>query len=312
MRCLLTGATGFLGSYLTKRLPADVEALVVSRRPRPELERGNVKCLVADLEDPDSLAPIRSFAPSIVLHLASLTDADVCEREPSRAERVNESATRALASLVEPSCHRFLYVSTDLVFDGSRGNYAESDEARPLSAYGRTKLLGERAAASVLGERTTVARVALLYGRSPGGGARRSFADVMIARLVQGQPVTLFMDQFRTPAHVDDAASSLWTLARLPRVPSLVHIGGPERVSRYEMGLLACETLALSPESLVARKMEEVPAEAPRPVDVSFDTSLARRLGLPARPLREGFRDWLSPSPGPEPAEADASRPRGS
>ena len=290
-RVLLTGSTGFLGAHVLERLEADDRYDVVTLRGRELTEESASKC-----------------APDVVLHLAAMTDADACERDPDAARAANVEATRRLAKGVRDSCRVFLGASTDLVFDGERAPYRESDDALPTAVYGASKLEGERAARDELGERAVAVRLALMYGPRRGAESRKSFAETMIERARSGESVTLFEDQIRTALYVEDAAAGLLKLAELGPAHPVVHLGGPERASRYEMGLVALDVFGLPRELARVSRMADhsVPKRpkagldaihAVRPRDVSLDGALARSLGLDVRGLRKGleaFRDRIS------------------
>jgi dTDP-4-dehydrorhamnose reductase len=284
---LLTGAAGFLGAHLARRLASGHRVHANFRSGSPPLPDG-VLPLPGDLAGGDVVDRLLRLRPDLVVHAAALTDADACERDRAAAWRNNVEVTRRLAEAVRPFCRRFIYVSTDLVFGGDRSLYRESDPPRPLMVYGRTKLEAEAAALEVLGSRATVARVALLYGRALSGG-RASFAEKMVREALSGRRVLLFDDQFRSPLCAEDAAAGIELLLELDAPPPIVHLGGPERVSRHEIGVAAARIFGLDPTRLVPARMSDVPAAARRPVDVSLDISLARSLGFRPRGLSEGL-----------------------
>src|SRR5581483_3446945 len=105
--------------------------------------------------------------PRLVLHTAALARVNACHADPVRAWEINTRASEILAELADRAKARLVMVSTDLVFDGEKGGYLESDAAKPLSVYGRTKLAGEQAVRSIPG--SAVARVSLLLGAPPSG-----------------------------------------------------------------------------------------------------------------------------------------------
>jgi dTDP-4-dehydrorhamnose reductase len=242
----------------------------------------------ADLLSPDIEEVVEALRPDLVVHSAALTDADRCQMEPDAAFRLNAEATTRLARAASHSCRRFLYCSTDLVFDGGRSFYREGDPVEPILAYGRTKREGEQRAEALLGHRAVILRLALLFGLS--GGGRRSFAERMVRDGQNGQPVKVFSDQFRSPLYVEDAATGIEHLLGLGETPRAVHLGGPERVSRYDMGRTAAQVFGFSPALAVPTRMAEVPSAAPRPADVSLDVSLARSIGFEPRTVEAGFR----------------------
>jgi dTDP-4-dehydrorhamnose reductase len=285
LRILISGASGFVGGHLWPRLVGRHDLVTVGRRALA----GSPFHLRGDLEKKRTLDLLTRAAPEIVVHLAALTDADRCEEQPERALRVNDELPARLATAVEKSCRRFIHVSTDLVFDGENGPYAEGDPAFPASVYGRTKLAGEIGAAAALGERASVVRLALVYGPRPSSSSRPSFLERMLERASSGARVRLFEDEFRTPLYVEDAALAIALLVELPSPPALLHLGGPERCSRFDMGTRALAAFGLASDLAFASSRAAGGRSAPRPRDVSLDSSLARELGLPSRSLGEGL-----------------------
>jgi dTDP-4-dehydrorhamnose reductase len=267
MRVLITGASGQLGSYLIRELRGGGDLVAWSGSRRGELL--GVPLLPLDLTDSGAVtAAFRAARPDVVIHCAALARIADCHRDPDRARRVNVAATAALADECDRSGARLVLVSTDLVFDGERGGYREDDLPSPLSVYARTKRDAEEAARAAA--RAAVARLSLLYG--PSLNDRPSFFDEQAAALRERRPVTLFTDEWRTPLDLATAARALAALAG-SEVTGVWHVGGPERLSRYEMGLRLAAALGADPSVIVAATRDEVPAPEPRPRDTSLDAS---------------------------------------
>jgi dTDP-4-dehydrorhamnose reductase len=278
MRILLTGASGQLGAYLLRELTAGGEE-VIAWSGSPRGERFGVPLEPVDLADAAVVAAaFRRARPDAVLHAAAVASIAECHRDPERARRVNVGGTGTLAELAAAAGARLVLVSTDLVFDGESPPYREGDPPAPLSAYGRSK--AEAEAAALAAPRAAVARVSLLFGRSLAG--RPSFFDQQAEALCTGRPVTLFLDEWRTPLHLATAARALVALARSD-FAGVLHVGGPERLSRLEMGQRLARSLGADPGVIVAARRADPPAAEPRPRDVSLDSSLWRRL-FPALP----------------------------
>ncbi len=278
MRILVTGASGQLGGYLLRELhQRGLSALAWSGSRAGELFGYPFQAI--ELADADAVS--RAFAqsaPDVVIHAAAIAKISDCHRDPDRAHRVNVEATTRLSDLCRAARVRLVYVSTDLVFDGRRGNYREEDEARPLSVYGRSKLGGEQAAlASPLG---VVARVSLMYGPSIVG--RPSFFDEQLLALRASRPIKLFTDEWRTPLDLPTASSSLVALA-LSEQTGLFHIGGPERLTRWQLGQEIVTWLGVGSGCIMAANQADVPAAEPRPRDVSLDSS-KWRTAFPEHP----------------------------
>ncbi|HEY1376090.1 MAG TPA: sugar nucleotide-binding protein [Gemmataceae bacterium] len=274
MRWLITGASGLLGGYLLRLLGAAGEPVVAWGGPH-----AGEPVTPMDLADPDAVtAAFRSAKSDVVLHAAALARLGDCHRDPAGARHTNTDGSRLLAELAAEARARMVFVSTDLVFDGGRGNYRETDAPNPLSVYGRTKADAE--AAVLAFPRTAVARLSLLFGPTLTG--RPSFFDQMLAALRGGPPVALFADEWRTPLALPAAAEALAALARSD-VTGLLHVGGPERLSRADMGRLLAEAVGGSPTAFTVTTRAAVPAPEPRPADTSLDSSRWRGL-FPALP----------------------------
>jgi dTDP-4-dehydrorhamnose reductase len=231
MHFLVTGASGQLGAYLLRELSCR-GATVSAWSGRRDGELFGVPLAQVDLTDRGAvLARFRAARPDAIIHCAARSGVADCYQEPERAEAVNVSATRLLAELAEESGVRLLYVSTDLVFDGERGSQREEDLPAPLSVYGRTKAQAEE---MVRGLRCgLVVRISHLFGPTLIG--RPSFFDEQVVALRQRRPRTLFSDELRTPLSLPTAARGLVALAESDQL-GVLHLGGPERMSRLEMG----------------------------------------------------------------------------
>jgi dTDP-4-dehydrorhamnose reductase len=278
VRLLLTGASGQLGAYLLRELSApgaDVAAWSGTRRG----ELFGTPLQPVDMADAAAVAAaFRQARPGAVIHAAAVASIAECHRDPDHARRVNVGGTATLAELAAAVGARLMLVSTDLVFDGEHAPYREADPAAPLSVYGRSKADAE--AAALAAPRGAVARVSLLFGRALAG--RPSFFDQQADALRSGWPVPLFADEWRTPLHLAAAARALAALARSD-FTGLLHVGGPERLSRLEMGQRLARFLGADPGVIVPARRADAPASEPRPRDVSLDSSLWRRL-FPALP----------------------------
>lgn len=272
MRLLLTGASGLLGGYLRRELARTDAHLVAWGGPRSA--PGMVSINLADLDE--MTAAFRAARPDVVLHAAAVSSVADAYRDPQWARQVNVHATERLAALAADAGARLVYVSTDLVFDGERGGYRETDPARPLSVYGCTKLAAESAILAASGTTVpgVVARVSLMFG--PGLDGRRGFFDEQVDSIRAGRPMRLFVDEWRTPLALVTAAEALVEIARSD-FHGLLHLGGPERLSRQEMGARLARHFGCSDAHLLETTRESVSAPEPRPRDTSLDSSLWRQ-----------------------------------
>jgi dTDP-4-dehydrorhamnose reductase len=273
MRILLTGASGQLGGYLLREMANERLSVVAWSGSRSGRLFG-VELQPVDLADVDRVsAAFRRAAPTAIIHAGAMTAVSQCLGNPDQARQVNIEGTALLAELAKETGARLLFVSTDLVFDGKKGSYREEDPTAPLSLYGRTKAAAEQAVLAV--PRGIVLRVSLLFGPSIVG--RPYFFDEQMAALRQGRPLTLFTDEWRTPLSLSVAARSLLLILRSDIV-GVLHLAGPERLSRLEMGQRLAAYLGADPSVIVAAPRSSVPAPEPRPRDTSLDCSRWRKL----------------------------------
>ena len=280
-KLLVTGTSGFLGWNLAQQAATqwDVYGTFFSH---PVIIPG-VKLFRIDLRDFDALK--RLFAqlrPAGVIHTAAQSQPNFCQNYPDDAYAVNVTATLNLAQLCADRSIPFVFTSTDLVFDGTNPPYRETDPVSPISRYGEQKAEAEQ---EILGyPNATVCRMPLLFGETPPTAS--SFIQPFIKTLRSGQELRLFTDEWRTPVSASSAAAGLLLALQ---VPGLLHLGGKERVSRYQFGCLMAEVLQLPQDKLLPCLQRDVPMAAPRPTDVSLDSSKAFDLGYQPLRLREAL-----------------------
>jgi dTDP-4-dehydrorhamnose reductase len=285
MRVAIVGAAGQLGRELARRLPRETTIALA----REDL----------DLRDAAAVAPrLASLAPDVVVNAAADNRVDAAEADPGEAFAVNAEAVGQLARACRASGAFLVHVSTDYVFDGrARRPYAEDDPPNPLSAYGRSKLAGERLAAEHC-PRHAVVRVAGLYAAGGSRGKGGSFVDRVLARARAGQPLRVVADQVTAPTWAADVAATLTAL-----VPRLV--GGDAPTGVYHVTnageaswhAFACAALALAevPGEVAPITSDELAAAAARPAySVLANTRLAAVGVPPLRPWRAALEAYLA------------------
>ena len=274
----VTGAGGLIGHHIVLGAARYAPDWAVRGWTREQL----------DLSNFDAVA--RAFAaqnPALVIHCAALSRSPACEANPQLAERINVDATRHLVELAQGI--PFYFFSTDLVFDGRKGGYVESDPVNPLSVYAKTKVTAEQ---SVLQNgRHAVIRTSLNGGASSAGD--RGFNEELRRAWREGRAPRLFTDEFRSPIAASVTARAVWELIAR-EAAGLLHLAGSERLSRFEIGRLVaarCPELQPRIEPALLRDYEG----APRPPDTSLNCAKAQALlgfRLP------GLSEWLRENPG--------------
>ncbi|MDX1972507.1 MAG: SDR family oxidoreductase [Candidatus Sumerlaeia bacterium] len=288
-RILITGASGFVGEHLTRFLAEGGCTSVLGTTYTRSIECPAAQFVTVDLRDPRAvLRLIRDYRPDVVFHCAAVTNTGFCEQEPESAHAgivlVTENLVQGLAQY-SLDC-RAVALSTDLVFDGTRAPYREEDAVCPLGEYARLK--AEAEALLLQSEGWKVIRPALIYGSPSTHGS--SFLGWMVSTLVQGNPLGLFTDEFRTPVYVLDLVAAMCLFALHEGREKLLHVAGESRVSRWEMGEVVCREFDLPANLLVATTLEEKNLQHLRPADVSLNTRLLQQtLGLQPRSFQSGI-----------------------
>ncbi len=243
-RLLVTGGCGYLGSELVRRAPAlgwDVRATWWRRAPLGEAE-----WVQADVRDPVSLRRVVDGVDAVI-HTAYV--------QGEGEWQVNVDGSAAVAAAARG--RRLIHLSTDLIFDGTRGGYREHDEPAPVSSYGRSKAEAERRVAAVHAD-ATIVRTSLIYGGSAPGPQER----------LAEENRRFYVDEIRSPVQVGDLADALLELLR-QSAPGPLHVAGADPVSRFDFAVL----LGADPARLEAA--HTTPERAP---DVSLDSSRAASL----------------------------------
>jgi dTDP-4-dehydrorhamnose reductase len=292
-RIFITGGSGFLGWHVIHELAGKYELWSAAHTsPLPDISK--INHVQIDFKNTDSLkGVIKKIAPEVVIHMAALSNTGRCEEDPDLARRINVDLTREILSEIDPSLGtRMIYISTDLVFDGSKGFYREYDEPNPTMVYSQTKLESEHLV-QAKGGNYVILRLALMYGKgSPG---HDSFLSWLEKGILTGS-VVLFTDEYRTPLYVRDAASAISALVESD-FSGILHLGGSLRCSRYEFGLEFAKQKDLSPDVITGKNLKSAFLKIHRPPDVSLDSSLAKKvLGIHPCSFREGISDYLQNS----------------
>ncbi|MFZ5517599.1 MAG: SDR family oxidoreductase [Candidatus Zhuqueibacterota bacterium] len=272
-KLLITGGSGFVGTFVTELAAPGYEVYSLYSQHVPGHRKATL--IQVNFTNPDQLHQVLArVRPDIILHTAAISKPDACEADRDRTVQVNIQATVSLADWARANGARMIFTSSDLVFDGRRGHYSEDDATNPISFYGETKARAEQLL-SAMDFNCALVRLALVYGI--GQLHQENFFHQMVNQLRAGKSVNLFYDQFRTPISGITLAEALLELAESD-FTGILHVGGSERISRWDFGLKACAILNLPTDTLQRTSMFDFPSAASRPQDVSMNTTLAQRV----------------------------------
>jgi dTDP-4-dehydrorhamnose reductase len=294
VRAVVIGASGQIGSWLLRILaerghPATGTYATV---PFPGLAQ-------LDASDFSGAAEwLRDQRADVVFYPAGFTWVDQCEREPERARATNLEQPLNLARAITESETRFVYFSTDYVFDGLSGPYREADNLGPLSVYGGAKRDAELALASALGDRLLTIRTSWVFGPERQG---KNFAYQLLRTLRAGLAMTCPSDQVSSPSYCPEVALAAVSLIELKQF-GLFHVAGPDVLDRVQFARALADAFGLDPSLILAKKTSELDQLARRPLRGGLLTDrldqVLPKLMKPLTRTIEDFRVRLTESEG--------------
>lgn len=277
MRVLVTGAGGLLGGNVvaTARERGD-EVVGTHHSERPALD---AECVQLDVRDEGGIrAVLDRVDPDAVVHCAAVTDVDRCEHEAGLARAVNARAPGTLSAACADRGCDLCHVSTDYVFDGEDGDYAEDAVANPIQVYGETKLAGERAVRD-RHPNPTVVRPSFVHGVHRGRDELVGFPAWVRDRVAADDTVPLFVDQHVTPTRAGALAESILELLAAGTTGTY-HVASTDCVTPHEFGTAVCLRAGGDPDRIEEGSMEDVDRAARRPQNTCLDVSAVEsRLG---------------------------------
>jgi dTDP-4-dehydrorhamnose reductase len=292
VKTLVVGS-GFVGRAVARRLLAQGHEVVLASRTPPFTDGSSVTpgWIPVDVVAPGSFAQAvhRTEADSVVL-VHGPSDVTWCESHPAEAMAGHAGAARRVAEAA--GNHRVVLISTDNVFDGSALTSVESTPTRPANAYGRAKRAAEDILSALPG--AVLLRVSLVYGWETADTPKwLNFFASCVHRLQAGETVAAPYDQWTTPVLIDDVAETTHALLAADDAPRLLHLGGPDRISRADWAAEIAAGLGLPRERVVAEPRARG-RYAHRPASTCLSSELLAlhpaTATLRPRPVKEATR----------------------
>ncbi len=283
---------GRLGYPLFERLstnmrPYGVDVVGVTHHRKGYIDRSHLgKVFFADLLKPANLLYIfRRYKPRYVINTAAVTDVDYCETHPTHCYRTNYK----LATLIALHCRRvrckLVQFSTDYVFDGIKGNYVEEDEPNPINVYGSSKYLAEKSIERILGlEDSAILRLSTPYHYCT---PKKNLLTWILESLLSNREVYLVNDIFTTPTCVEELYELIERILHSFE-GGIYHVGGRDRISRYQFGLKVAKIFGLDESLIHPVSAKRVWSKARRPKDSSLNSKKVQMVfGLKIKPVSQ-------------------------
>jgi dTDP-4-dehydrorhamnose reductase len=289
-RVLVVGSNGLLGQKVAELLirGSNYEITLGSVESAPVRTLVSAEYVQVDITSRKEVRDlVSSCSPDVIINCAAMTNVDACETERELAWKINVSGVEHLADAARKNSIRVIHVSSDYVFDGKSGPYAEDDRPEPISYYGKSKLASENAL------RTSdipyfIARTMVLYGYAP--GVKPNFALWLIQSLRNKQSVRVVNDQLGNPTLVDDLAFGLVQAMEAGRT-GVYHLAGRDIMSRYAFAVTAAKVFGLDPSLIQPIETAQLRQPAPRPLKSGLITLKAEvELGFKPSTAEQGLK----------------------
>jgi len=295
MNVLITGANGFLGYYLTKKLLSKGYTVIATGKGDsrlPFLGAANFSYESMDFTDPYAVHDVfEKHQPKIVVHAGAMSKPDDCELKQWQAYLVNvEGTVTTLMNAAEQKSF-FLFVSTDFIFDGEKGMYNEDDEPSPVNYYGKTKLEAEELVREYeFG--WAIVRTVMVYGKPI--LSRSNILSIVKEKLETGEIYKVVDDQLRTPTYVEDLAVG-FTLVIERQAGGVYHLSGKDVMTPYQMAQKTAEYLGLDNALIKRVTAADFSQAAKRPPKTGFNIGKARmELGFDPISFDQGLSKMFS------------------
>jgi len=277
MKFLVTGSAGLIGSQIVKDLTKQ-NHIVYSCYHIDKPKNGTP--ILLDLRNQEEIKQtIQNTKPDFIIHLAAMTNVDLCESEQETATILNEKSTETLAKEAANIDAFFVYVSTDYVFDGKQGMKKEDDIPNPLGFYGQSKLSGE-VALNKLASSWAIARTSTPFGIHP---KKKSFPIWVKENLQSKKEIKVLEDQYTSPTYVPNLSKMLIEIATR-QINGIIHLAGATRISRYDLAKMISDKMNMDSNLLIPAKTDQMNWKAQRPKDSSLDVSYAAEI-LKEKPM---------------------------
>ncbi|MDD3322171.1 MAG: sugar nucleotide-binding protein [Paludibacter sp.] len=281
---LITGSSGFIGNYLAEKFREDYIIIGIDKESIERKFNGFFyKIDIKNYKEIEKVFDLHSI--DYVIHAAAEKSLSKCENNFEAAYHTNFTATIEIYNLAKRKNAKFIFISSDQVFDGKHGNYLEESNTKAINQYGELKVLAE----NILKKDINVAicRTAMVFGEIPTHQltyfdniknhstlvVQGFIVQHVLHKLTNKEPIILPEDEFITPTSIELLFCQLKIILE-ENITGIIHCCGSEKVSRYEFGKMIAKRFDLDDRYVIAG----VSNDLIRPKDVSLDTTQSSRI----------------------------------
>ena len=255
---MIVGSAGMLGEGFSHIIPNLTNDYIRTHYKK----RSNYNSIKLDIRDKDHVTELLKKTDSdVVINCSSITNPEECEKDPDNAYATNVTGTQNLAEVCNANNIHFVQISTEYVFDGKKGPYKITDDATPLSIYGKTKLESEKITVKI-NPNFCIARTAMLFGWCKN---KINLATFLISNLRARKKTKVINDQFVSPSYNDNVAEMLNELAE-KKISGIWHIAGSSVCTRYDFAINLAEIFNLDKSLIEEISISQMPWTVQRPI----------------------------------------------
>jgi len=266
MKILITGASGFLGKNLHKKLGENHKVIGTDKN---ESQFADELLDITDREKTKDF--LKKTAPDVIIHGAALTNVNYCQTHQEEAFKANAETTKNLVSSLQDRKTKFILISSDYVYDGKTGNYTENSQTNPLNYYGITKLKAEEIVQKY--ENHLIFRSTVIFGWDKEG---KNFFMQLFRNQKDSLPMKVPVDQSNNPTYINLFVEIIRRSIE-GNLKGTFLATGPQTLNRYEFGLKICEVFDFNKDLLVPVKTENLSQTAQRPLNCGTNSAKIRK-----------------------------------
>lgn len=272
-KIVITGSNGLLGQTLVNLLmkaPENYSVFGLSKGDN-RMNRNDFLYYDIDITNYSQLEEcITYIQPSFIINTAAMTNVDTCELKPEECNNLNIEAVKYLTQICTKLNIHFIQISTDFIFDGSKGIYKETDLPNPLSIYGHSKLKAENIVKNS-GVNFSILRTILVYGK--GVNLKRNNIVLWVKDMLENnKEITIVDDQYRMPTYVEDLAMACKLIID-KNISGVYHISSNELLSVFEIANQIADVFGLNKKLIKPISTKTLNQKAIRPQKTGFDLS---------------------------------------